>query len=256
MPLCRVLQKLLDGQIQVTAEDLPTFLYEGENFDPDDPEKGLLHGELIVRIWRHMFQSLSANLKHNVGNKSTRIKARQAKLNDLVEVTPRTIAYAALMTHWALCSSDDWCIEDTEFMREDFFKIIVDLFTQNSDSEWHKLTLQWWNKLALESQLASNPHLAQPCPRPPFCLPFKPIDLSKIENEKIVNQKKRENPSNQAKRARTVPLKWKRKRGNEKGSKCSTRKNGKARECSVRMNGKNMMLFPVVITVVLNVHLP
>ncbi|THH07281.1 hypothetical protein EW146_g9367, partial [Bondarzewia mesenterica] len=144
--LMEVLQKLLDGQIQVTAADLPTFLYEGEDFDPNDPEKGLLRGELVVRVWQHIFQSLSAGLKHNVGNKSTRTKAGQAKLNDLVEVTPRTIAYAALMTHWALCSSDDWRIEDTEFMREDFFKIIVDLFAQNPDSEWHKSTLQWWNK--------------------------------------------------------------------------------------------------------------
>ncbi|THH19111.1 hypothetical protein EW146_g1981 [Bondarzewia mesenterica] len=96
--LMEVLQKLLDGQIQVTAADLPTFLYEGEDFDPDDLEKGLLRGELVVRVWRHIFQSPSAGLKHNVGNKSTPTKAGQAKLNDLVEVTPRTIAYAALMT--------------------------------------------------------------------------------------------------------------------------------------------------------------
>ncbi|THH13550.1 hypothetical protein EW146_g6684 [Bondarzewia mesenterica] len=207
--LMEVLQILLDGQIQVTAADLPTFLYEGKDFDLDDPEKGLLRGELVVRVWllsvdnawahtdcrveqmecilslertegtetseekfsyvlfkrrnafrsallrsfvlrspvlrRHLTTSPSAGLKHNVGNKSTRTKAGQAKLNDLVEVTPRTIAYAALMTHWALCSSDDWRIEDTEFVREDFFKIIVDLFAQNPDSEWHKSTLQWWN---------------------------------------------------------------------------------------------------------------
>jgi hypothetical protein len=106
-----MLKKLEDGRITVSANDLPTFLYENSAYDPMDMEKGLCRSDILLRVsilllrfhmcfntpyqtYRHIFTSPSSAMKNTPG--AARTKSGQAKLNGLHSVTPRTIAYAAL----------------------------------------------------------------------------------------------------------------------------------------------------------------
>jgi hypothetical protein len=44
-------QTLLDGKIEITAADFPSFLYEsGTVYNPDDEVTGLFRGFLLVRV--------------------------------------------------------------------------------------------------------------------------------------------------------------------------------------------------------------
>ena len=48
-----------DGTIEITANDLPSFLYEtGTIYNPDDEITGLFRGFLLVRV------SLASNIFH------------------------------------------------------------------------------------------------------------------------------------------------------------------------------------------------
>jgi hypothetical protein len=42
--------KLLDGSISVTAQRWPHFLYDSEEYDVDDMDKGLTRGYVLVRV--------------------------------------------------------------------------------------------------------------------------------------------------------------------------------------------------------------
>jgi hypothetical protein len=45
------MQTFADGRIEVTAADLPSFLYEiGTVYNPDDEVTGLFRGFLLVRV--------------------------------------------------------------------------------------------------------------------------------------------------------------------------------------------------------------
>lgn len=48
--LSRFLQKLQDGRVVVTSQDLPTFLYENGEYDPLEMDSGLCRSGILVRV--------------------------------------------------------------------------------------------------------------------------------------------------------------------------------------------------------------
>jgi hypothetical protein len=47
----RMLSKLQDGRILFQPGDWATCLYEEGQFDPDNPDKGLMRGHYILRVY-------------------------------------------------------------------------------------------------------------------------------------------------------------------------------------------------------------
>ena len=86
------MDRVRDGSIQITDEDLPSFLYENETaYDRENEDMGLFRGFLLVRVYRHIFTGPSSAM--NPTAKVNKTKARKFKLT---EVTGRTIAYASV----------------------------------------------------------------------------------------------------------------------------------------------------------------
>lgn len=86
------MDRVRDGSIQITDEDLPSFLYESETaYDEENEDMGLFRGFLLVRVYRHIFTGPSSAMNPTV--KVNKSKARKFKLT---EVTGRTIAYASV----------------------------------------------------------------------------------------------------------------------------------------------------------------
>jgi len=86
------MDRVKDGSIQITDEDLPSFLYESETaYDEENEDMGLFRGFLLVRVYRHIFTGPSSAMNPTV--KVNKSKARKFKLT---EVTGRTIAYASV----------------------------------------------------------------------------------------------------------------------------------------------------------------
>jgi len=90
-----------------------------------------------------------------------RKKSLVGKLNEMMEVTPTTIAYTVSQVHqlfyhlhlfqitlqaqFALSSCKEWIVEDGNFILQMFYKLILELF-EDKEGEWVIETLDWWNK--------------------------------------------------------------------------------------------------------------
>jgi len=98
-----------EGRVKIGTGEWPAYLYdENQVYDPEEKDKGLLRGYLLVRVrsyfslflisdllqvYRHIFTG-PATAFIGSGRKGT--KASKSKLHGLSSVTPRTIAYAAV----------------------------------------------------------------------------------------------------------------------------------------------------------------
>jgi hypothetical protein len=86
---------VIDGKIDVKSYELPSFLYDQtEEYDPDRRHIGLLRGDLVVRVFRHIFTGPGTAMT-GISNYST--KGCKAKIHRMTTITPATIAYAATM---------------------------------------------------------------------------------------------------------------------------------------------------------------
>ena len=47
---CRIKDKLRSGEMAVTGDQWPIFLYHGYTYDPDDPWNGLFRSAILVLV--------------------------------------------------------------------------------------------------------------------------------------------------------------------------------------------------------------
>jgi hypothetical protein len=68
--LCRVQTKLITGAINVTADEWPHFLYDNDEYDSEEVDKGLLCGYLLLRVsvivitelFTHIFLDMASHI--------------------------------------------------------------------------------------------------------------------------------------------------------------------------------------------------
>ncbi|KAH9984125.1 hypothetical protein BJV77DRAFT_216914 [Russula vinacea] len=136
--------KVNDGTIRIRAAEWPAFLYDQKTeYDPENEEKGLLKGYVLVRAFRHIFTSPSSAIH----GRRDATKRSKAQLHGLTAVTGRTIAYAAVQARIALCSLEKWNRHDGDFNHEKLYNNIVTLFEHDPDDPWVIKTLDWWNSV-------------------------------------------------------------------------------------------------------------
>ncbi|KAH9952316.1 hypothetical protein BGW80DRAFT_745992 [Lactifluus volemus] len=88
-----MLSKLQDGRIIFQPGDWSTCLYDEGQFDPENPDKGLMRGHYILRVVKHIFTGPSSALSTPGSGRNTR--ANNAKIHNLTALTGREIAYGA-----------------------------------------------------------------------------------------------------------------------------------------------------------------
>jgi hypothetical protein len=50
LAICRIKAKLKSGEMYVRGDQWPIFLYDDNQFDPENPWKGLLRNQLLVLV--------------------------------------------------------------------------------------------------------------------------------------------------------------------------------------------------------------
>lgn len=104
-----------DGQISIKAWAWPSFMYDVDLFEEGRTEKGLCWGYFLVpyqllvskcilkiqQVFRHIFTGPSSAISKT----SRASKPSKAQLHCLIEVTGRTIAYAAVQVRFASLAS-------------------------------------------------------------------------------------------------------------------------------------------------------
>lgn len=79
-------------------------------------------------------------------------KAAVGKINGLTQVTPAMIAYAVTQARFALSSCEEWGVEDGQFILQDFYHAILELFEDEED----KWVVAWWNRQIFSDQPGSK----------------------------------------------------------------------------------------------------
>lgn len=141
----------------VTAYSWPTFLYENELFDPNNPTDGLFKGKLLVKAFKQIFTSPTSVLKMDDESSprkrrrrdERRTRSHVASLLGMKSVSPRAVAYTAVQLRFALSSCGAWRVVDGEFNYEDFYNNIVDFFEDAEtpdDKNIIRELLLWWNR--------------------------------------------------------------------------------------------------------------
>ncbi|KAJ7123665.1 hypothetical protein C8R44DRAFT_917920 [Mycena epipterygia] len=155
VPVARneLLERMVANHIELTANDFPSFFYAEGSFDPDDLDKGLLRGEFMLRVFRHIWTApKSALFGLSDGRLPTICNAR---LHGAVVVVPEMVGYTGVQARTMLCTAE-WKPRDGSFDYEALFTSIVQLF-EDPEDPWAKDTLAWYQ----------NPRRSRPPALPP-----------------------------------------------------------------------------------------
>ncbi|KAF5382538.1 hypothetical protein D9615_002822 [Tricholomella constricta] len=136
--------------------------YKGGKGDAQNVEEGFLRGFLLVKAYSLVFTSPSsanrviddADENENTAppgstslSKATKYSVAQ-KLN-LNAVTPRSIAYVAVLLHFSLTDAPHWKSTFNNLSYELMYNFIVDFFEDTSGPQAEdriKSLFKWWNK--------------------------------------------------------------------------------------------------------------
>ncbi|KAJ3502959.1 hypothetical protein NMY22_g18413 [Coprinellus aureogranulatus] len=133
--------QLKSGEISVSGDVWPVFLYRDHKFNPDNPWDGLLQGKLLVSAYKHVFTSPSS-----VDQETRATRSGNAELHGMTSVSIPSIAYIATLVRFALGSSAVFCRNDRTTDSERFYKSIVDWLESPEEHEEVQSLINWWNR--------------------------------------------------------------------------------------------------------------
>jgi hypothetical protein len=140
--------KLRNGEIELSGDQWPIFLYHDYVYNPKDPWRGLLRSRILVSAYKHVFTSPSSVEKEL---KATR--SGNARIHGMTKVTPASIAYVATQVRFVLSSSPVFFRGDFE----KFYNTILDLLDDVDEREEVNDLLTWWNCQIFPTHLSSSP---------------------------------------------------------------------------------------------------
>ncbi|OBZ67384.1 hypothetical protein A0H81_12712 [Grifola frondosa] len=109
--------------------------------DEDHIDEELCRGDLLVQCYQHVFTGRCTELATLGMPHGARCKGITA-MNMMDRVTPQSIAYVAILVHFALSTQSEWSVIDNQFSLKALYYTTLNSF-QNAD--WTAETLRWWN---------------------------------------------------------------------------------------------------------------
>ncbi|EMD34527.1 hypothetical protein CERSUDRAFT_97785 [Gelatoporia subvermispora B] len=127
------------GEIEVHAGHLPSFLYDQKLVQAGRMEPGLLRSALLVKAYKCVYTGPNSVMSEEPVRK-TAGKPSRAHQMKMTNVTARSIAHVATMMRFVLNSQPEWDRRDGNFDGQEFFELIVQMF---SKKKWSSETLAW-----------------------------------------------------------------------------------------------------------------
>ncbi|KAJ3480293.1 hypothetical protein NLI96_g8459 [Meripilus lineatus] len=120
-----------EGLKTVDHDDWPCHAYKEDMYDPNNIEAGLMKGEFLFSVGRHIYTGKrTANLKTDGPSKG---KGGRAKINHQADVTPEMIAYAAMLARFSLSSQSSWKTIEGSFDYSKYHRNVLELFEDLED---------------------------------------------------------------------------------------------------------------------------
>ena len=166
-----------DAKIEITSDDLPSFLYEtGTVYNPENEATGLFRGFLLVRVstylftfhYEHFFFSarsigifLQVPLQQWTQKKPAEQRARHVSSRSWLSQVGqlRTHAFKQVFVfliyfsisnpqkaYVALSGMKQWNTSDNLFYLDEFYDNIVSMIEDNGESSWAEELLNWWHE--------------------------------------------------------------------------------------------------------------
>ncbi|KAG2086100.1 hypothetical protein BD769DRAFT_1681354 [Suillus cothurnatus] len=132
---------LKSGETVVRGDQWPMFLYSGYEYDPEDPWKGLLRGEILI---------------FSVDREPKATRSGNAYLHGMKSVTKGSLAYIATQVRFALSSSSVFSRTDTVTDSENFYHSILDLLEDPDESEEVVDLMTWWTRRIFPNSSSSQ----------------------------------------------------------------------------------------------------
>ncbi|KAJ7090546.1 hypothetical protein C8R44DRAFT_891981 [Mycena epipterygia] len=88
-----LLQKIIAGKLDLKGDDFPSFLWEDGSYDPKNFDQGLLRGELVLRVLRHLWTAPSSWYK-GIDNVIPAIC--NARVHSSFTVIPEMVGYGVI----------------------------------------------------------------------------------------------------------------------------------------------------------------
>ncbi|KAF9779677.1 hypothetical protein BJ322DRAFT_1024523 [Thelephora terrestris] len=127
----------------ITIDDLPVFLWENEQVDPQDMNKGFLCGELLVKVLLSIL----------IGPAAARPRGQSSGAGGYANIIARYALSAESTCRWSFKS------ETTGFNHLKFYQRIIFTVGTWKDEE-QQLLLMWWSRMVL-THLRGGPHATQ-----------------------------------------------------------------------------------------------
>ncbi|KAJ4493205.1 hypothetical protein C8R41DRAFT_867087 [Lentinula lateritia] len=155
--ITRTAVQRMDPEYDFASSAHSLCFYKDEKFDLDDPDNGFLQSHWLLQTYRTIFTSPSSakGQSDDVENlppskkrtTSNSHRAHVANIIHMTEVTPRSIAYAAVHLHIALTDASHWTHSYNGYNYQDLWNFVVDFFEDPIDEEAEKQgkkLLKWW----------------------------------------------------------------------------------------------------------------
>ncbi|KAI3998161.1 hypothetical protein K525DRAFT_246163, partial [Schizophyllum commune Loenen D] len=131
-------------ELELGNQSLSMVLWDPEEYDLEDEEKGMMRSPLLGRLYRAIF----FGKKHTWKAPGSLPPRSYAKAHGHKRVTGPSIAYVAMQARFACSAVTEWQLEDSDdWNMHVFYKNIVEILEQDEDDpdEWVEETLRWWN---------------------------------------------------------------------------------------------------------------
>lgn len=134
-------EKLRSGEMVISGDHWPIFLYYGYTYDPEDPWNGLFRSTLLVSAYKHIFTSPSS-----VDKEPKATRSGNARIHGMTHVTRPSLAYVATQVRFALSSSPVFSRTDTVTDSETFYNTVLDLLDDVEEEQEVNDLITWWNR--------------------------------------------------------------------------------------------------------------
>ncbi|KAE9383353.1 hypothetical protein BT96DRAFT_1036140 [Gymnopus androsaceus JB14] len=135
--------------------------YKGSEYNATDLDEGFLQSHLLLQVYCVIFtlpsstkeqsndvENLPPAKKSKKAKKTMTTRGDVAEILHMTEVTPCSIAYAAIHLHFALSDASQWRRSHNGYNYQSLWSYVVDVFEDPIDEEAEKHAkelLKWWN---------------------------------------------------------------------------------------------------------------
>ncbi|KAJ7701722.1 hypothetical protein B0H16DRAFT_1640397 [Mycena metata] len=136
----KLLQRISGGRLHLLATDMPSCFWEEGKYNPANKDQGLLRGDIITRVLRHIWTAPNSALN---GLHDGIPKICNARVHNQFVVTPEMIAIGCVHAR-TMISTREWTQRDDKYDYEQLFRTVLGFFAGLPHDPWAVETLEWY----------------------------------------------------------------------------------------------------------------